>query len=301
MNKNPRIVIPFVFIFLLITGGFVLGYIKYKKINNELMNSNQAFVKTQADLQSQITDLRNSIAGVDTKSESLSQALSAEQQKSTAIAQTVGSVSSTVNTLDKLSKSDPELLKKYSKVYFLNEHYVPISLTDITPAFLFNPKLTKQLHSNAWPFMQKLFAGISQDLPNSALKIDSAYRSFGAQAQLKSAYRFTYGAGTANAFSAEQGYSEHQLGTAVDFTNPKIGGDLWGFEKTTEYTWLTNNAYKYGYILSYPKDNSYYAFEPWHWRFVGVALATELHNRKMYFYDMDQREIDTYLAGMFDN
>ena len=128
----------------------------------------------------------------------------------------------------------------------------------------------------------------------------SAYRSFGTQAALKNAYKVTYGKGTANQFSADQGYSELQLGTAIDFSTLKTKGALDGFEKTPEYIWLTNNAYKYGFVLSYPKGNKYYEYEPWHWRFVGIALATKLHNDNMYFYDMDQRVIDTYLANIFD-
>ncbi|MEK7495870.1 MAG: D-alanyl-D-alanine carboxypeptidase family protein, partial [Patescibacteria group bacterium] len=64
--------------------------------------------------------------------------------------------------------------------------------------------------------------------------------------------------------------------------------------------WLTENAYKYGFILSYPKQNTYYRFEPWHWRFVGVALATKLHDGNKYFYDLSQREIDQYLVSIFD-
>ena len=108
-----------------------------------------------------------------------------------------------------------------------------------------------------------------------------------------------YGSG-ANKFSADQGYSEHQLGTTVDFTTPDIGAGFSKFETTAAYTWLTDNAYKYGFALSYPKNNAYYQFEPWHWRFVGVELATKLHNDNMYFYDLNQRIIDTYLVYIFD-
>ena len=73
-----------------------------------------------------------------------------------------------------------------------------------------------------------------------------------------------------------------------------------GFDKTPEYKWLTDNAYKYGFVISYPAGNKYYKYEPWHWRFVGVALATKLHEDGIYFYDMDQRLIDNYLANIFD-
>jgi D-alanyl-D-alanine carboxypeptidase len=135
------------------------------------------------------------------------------------------------------------------------------------------------------------------------LKIISAYRSFGEQATLKAEYKVTYGSG-ANAFSADQGYSEHQLGTAIDLTTDKDGNAFsnakGGFDSTNGYTWMNDNAYKYGFVLSYPKGNAYYQYEPWHWRFVGVALATRLHDNGQHFYDLDQREIDGYLALMFN-
>jgi LAS superfamily LD-carboxypeptidase LdcB len=131
------------------------------------------------------------------------------------------------------------------------------------------------------------------------LKILSAYRSFGEQGILKSGYKTFYGSG-ANQFSADQGYSEHQLGTTVDFTTSKLGLNFESFKNTPEYSWLATNAYKYGFTLSYPEGNSFYQFEPWHWRFVGTKLATRLHEEGKYFYDMDQRLIDQYLISIFD-
>ena len=110
----------------------------------------------------------------------------------------------------------------------------------------------------------------------------------------------TYGAGTANSFSADQGYSEHQLGTTVDFTNPTIGAMLTSFEKSMGYAWLQKNAYLYGFSLSYPKGNTHFVFEPWHWRYVGVELAKKLHDEGKTLYDLDQRDIDTYLIKFFD-
>jgi hypothetical protein len=63
---------------------------------------------------------------------------------------------------------------------------------------------------------------------------------------------------------------------------------------------MQKNAYKYGFVLSYPKGNVYYVFEPWHWRFVGEKLAADLNKSGDYFYDWDQRKIDTYLVNVFD-
>ena len=59
--------------------------------------------------------------------------------------------------------------------------------------------------------------------------------------------------------------------------------------------------HEFGFSMSYPRDNPLgVMYEPWHWRFIGVALATKLHNENKYFYDLDQREIDTYLSKIFD-
>jgi D-alanyl-D-alanine carboxypeptidase len=80
-----------------------------------------------------------------------------------------------------------------------------------------------------------------------------------------------------------------------------MGGSLvTSFDTTDAFLWLTKHAYRYGFVLSYPKDNTYYMYEPWHWRFVGTELADDLHDGGRTFYDMDQRDIDVYLANTFD-
>lgn len=203
-----------------------------------------------------------------------------------------------VEVLDKLNSLDPELLKRYSKVYFLNEHYIPSSLSAIPRAYL-NGKATHfQMHTNVLPYLGKLME--ASNIAGLNLQALSAYRSFGEQAKLKAGYVMTYGSTAANRFSADQGYSEHQLGTTIDFTTLQLNGELSGFDKTAEYKWLVDNAYKYGFIVSYPAENIYYKFEPWHWRFVGVGLATKLHEDKINFHQIDQRMIDKYLPNIFE-
>lgn len=211
----------------------------------------------------------------------------------------IENISSTVGTLDKLAKTDKELLKKYSKVYFLNENYVPAKLTEIEDPYAFKQGGGNLLVlDQVWPYLRKLLAKADED--DIGLQVVSAFRSFDTQASLKAEYNVIYGAGTANQFSADQGYSEHQLGSAVDFTTEALGAYFTNFEKSPAYQWLLDNAYKYGFILSYPKNNTHYRFEPWHWRFVGVDLAQYLHNEGKYFYDLDQRDIDKYLIKLFD-
>jgi len=210
----------------------------------------------------------------------------------------IQNISSTVGNLEKLSQTDEELLRKYSKVYFLNENYVPAKLTEIPEEYRYKSSTNYLIHAEVWPYLEKLLKAARKD--GVDLLATSVFRSFDTQATLKAGYKVTYGAGTANQFSADQGYSEHQLGTSLDFTTEKVGGVFSNFEEDPAYDWLVKNAYKYGFVISYPKDNAYYKFEPWHWRFVGVALADFLHKENKYFYDLDQRQIDPYLIKLFD-
>jgi len=210
----------------------------------------------------------------------------------------VEELSGTVDVLEKLTTLDPELLKKYSKVFFLNEHYTPPAFFEIPDQYKYFEDRNASILAQVWPYLQGLLLKAERD--GVTLYILSSYRSFDEQESLKTRYTVTYGAGTANQFSADQGYSEHQLGATVDFITTGLGGQLGGFENTDSYTWLKQNAHEFGFVLSYPERNGYYIFEPWHWRFVGVKLATDLHSQGKYFYDLDQRELDEYLIYIFD-
>ena len=64
------------------------------------------------------------------------------------------------------------------------------------------------------------------------------------------------------------GYSEHHMGTAIDFTSKELRSLSISFEKTKEFKWLVENANSYNFYLSYPKDNKEgIMYEPWHWTF----------------------------------
>lgn len=221
-----------------------------------------------------------------------------EQNRNEEFEEQLQRITGTVETLDKLAKIDEELLQKYSKVFFLNEHYKPERLREIDDKWKYSEDRSHQLHNQVMPFFEDMVEAAKDD--GVDLWVVSAYRSFEQQAQLKGAYLVTYGTG-ANTFSADQGYSEHQLGTAVDFTTNNMNGALTAaFENTKAYKWLTDNAHRYGFTLSYPRGNAYYVFEPWHWRFVGRDLARDLKRDNAHFYDWEQRRIDEYLIELFD-
>lgn len=256
-----------------------------------LENKIKEFEKKIAEFESELSKSRIENIG-------LTESLDDAKIKNNFLEEQVKGISSAVSILENLNKTDRELIKRYSKVYFLNENYKPFTLINIDQKYLYEKNKPSQIHTNVWPYLQKLLEAAVAD--NTPLEIISAYRSFGEQAILKSGYTMIYGEGTANQFSADQGYSEHQLGTAVDFTTPALGASFTKLETSTAYKWLNENAYKYGFIISYPKNNSYYRFEPWHWRFVGADLASTLHFNNQYFYDLDQRIIDLYLISIFN-
>lgn len=75
------------------------------------------------------------------------------------------------------------------------------------------------------------------------------------------------------------GYSEHNLGLAVDFNY--VNGE---FENTDAFRWLKENAEKYGFILRYPKEKENITkvkYEPWHWRYVGKENAKNINEKNM--------------------
>ncbi len=286
-----------------------LGYYAYTtetsrdRLEAMLTEANTEHAGAQTEKDVRITELEAMIASTtetlrltEEARESYRTRLEAKEDEVDELARQVKKISGTVGVLDKLSKTDPELLMKYSKVYFLNEHYVPEKLTKIDEHY--SAVTTDQyLESRVYDNLKEMIDDANEDGVDIAVR--SAYRSFDTQKNLKSAYSVSYGSG-ANTFSADQGYSEHQLGTTVDLVSPENNNQLAGFDTTKAFAWLQKNAHKYGFILSYPKNNAFYIYEPWHWRYVGEDLASDLHANGTFFYDMDQREIDKYLADIFD-
>lgn len=278
----------------------VLLYLKnaeYTALQNEYHSLTATTSARIASLESQLGNTRVELSQATSTNEQLARTLQEEQGRNEEFAAQINEISDTVGILDKLSKTDEELLQKYSKVSFLNEHYIPSDLSEIDDEWKYTESKKLQLHSKVIPYLEDMLEDALDD--GVKLWVVSAYRSFGEQQQLKGAYTVTYGSG-ANAFSADQGFSEHQLGTTLDFTTEGIGGGLSGFGNTEAYEWLLDNAHKYGFTLSYDEENGYYIFEPWHWRFVGEDLAKDLHKAKAHFYDWDQRKIDEYLISIFD-
>lgn len=108
------------------------------------------------------------------------------------------------------------------------------------------------------------------------LSIISGYRSYNTQYTLYNRYVSKDGKAEADTYSARAGHSEHQTGLAADINSLKKS-----WINTEEGQWLNNNCYKFGFIIRYPEGKESitgYMYEPWHIRYVGVDIATDLYN-----------------------
>ena len=122
-------------------------------------------------------------------------------------------------------------------------------------------------------------AGILSEFKNK-LVIKSAYRSWNDQNYIFNNYVKRDGLDQAMTYSARPGHSEHQTGMAMDLlTSSTAESKTEKFKPALD--WLSDNAYKYGFILRYPEGKTHltgYIFEPWHYRYVGTELAEILYN-----------------------
>lgn len=139
----------------------------------------------------------------------------------------------------------------------------------------------QQLRSEAADALQKLIAAAGNE--GLTIKPLSGYRSYDRQVSVYGNEVKNYGQATADTQSARPGYSEHQTGLAID-----VGGGGCGIEdcfgNTAEGKWVAANSYKYGFIVRYTAGKEQitgYRAEPWHIRYIGVDLATEMRKQNV--------------------
>ena len=176
-----------------------------------------------------------------------------------------------VDTYEALNPNTEKIL--VNKYYYLNENYIPKDLIDI------DTKYSKQGMK-----LVKVAKEAFEELSEDALKEDmniiamSSYRSYEYQVNLYNNYVKKDGKEAADTYSARPGFSEHQTGLAIDVYNKKE--PYTNFEQTNEFKWMQDNAYKYGFILRFPKEKENetgYQYESWHYRYVGKEIAKIIH------------------------
>ena len=166
------------------------------------------------------------------------------------------------------------LVNKYN---YLSENYIPNNLETISKQYALENMQLVNYAKDAFEEMAK--AAKRENLSIIAM---STYRSYEYQINLYNKYVKLDGKEKADTYSGRAGYSEHQTGLAVDVYNGKES--YTNFEITEEFKWMQENAYKYGFILRFPKDKTKetgYDYESWHYRYVGKDIANYIHKNKI--------------------
>ncbi len=180
---------------------------------------------------------------------------------------------------------DPESVEVFvSKANKLPDGYEPpdLSLCNV-PGVREIEKKESMLREEAARALEKMFAA-AMDEEGYTLYMISGYRSFEHQTGTYNSVKKAKGEEYANQFIAVPGHSEHQTGLAMDITNIDHMDDDHEKQLGTmpEGIWLRENAHRFGFILRYPEgkeDITGYSYEPWHFRYVGVELATEIYTK----------------------
>jgi D-alanyl-D-alanine carboxypeptidase len=128
-------------------------------------------------------------------------------------------------------------------------------------------------------------AAAMAEVGKGTLILNSGFRTYKNQEGLYNRTQATRGLAVAEKLSARPGHSEHQLGLAADFSVKDQGCVIMVcFGKTEAGIWLAENAHQYGFVLRYPKGHkpvTGFQYEPWHFRYVGIELATEMKTHRI--------------------
>ena len=191
--------------------------------------------------------------------------------------------------------SDDKIIT-YVNIGLDNSFYTNMVDTDMSDGYLIICNKYHKLKSNYVPDlvslsgygggqMERTAAKYFKEMVNAAKKEGikiynvSGYRSYNTQKSLYNNYVNRDGKTKADTYSARAGTSEHQTGLATDVNSVSTS-----FENTSAFKWLSNNAYKYGFILRYPKGKEHitgYMYEPWHYRYIGKEVAKVIYEKKI--------------------
>ena len=141
----------------------------------------------------------------------------------------------------------------------------------------FNPGKLDSVVSSA---ADKMFAAAKSE-KGYKMWAQSGFRSYSTQESIYNRYVSNDGKANADTYSARPGHSEHQTGLAFDVCSDDKPCITSGFNSTPQAKWLSENAWKYGFILRYVEgktDETGYKYESWHFRYVGSELAEKLYN-----------------------
>ncbi len=185
------------------------------------------------------------------------------------------------DTIYPTKRNGDDLLVLVNKQYKLPSSYAPKDLVKASKSGIRRGE-NYYLRNIVIPDLTRMITDAK--LEGVDLSIVSGYRSYQTQIDTYN-YWLKMNNGNTNlvdTFSARAGHSQHQLGTAIDFSTNEIRDKLGDeFSNTKASKWLSQNAYKYGFVISYPKgyeNITGYKHESWHYRYIGVENAQNMIN-----------------------
>ncbi len=167
-----------------------------------------------------------------------------------------------------------------NKFYSLSSSYSPEDLENVSLQYAYADNKASAIVIQAF---EQMYYDVLDNL-NVHLMVNSSYRSYEDQEEIYNDYK-NVSLKYADSYAARPGYSEHQTGLALDITSLEHKNQK-EFTSSIEYEWLKNNAHKYGFILRYPEgkeDITGYNNESWHFRYVGIDVATQIFNEQITF------------------
>lgn len=275
----------FIIIIILIITSIIYGITKSKSNNTDSKGMNKIENKDKVNNTKELTELEKAKKDLDYYKDEYENDYKEyrEKNKDLSIEKVITNVNIGLNydyyTHTKATKNlntNTILVNKYN---YLTEDYVPENLQTVDKKY---SSKTLQLVDYAKEAFEELSEAAAKE--NYTVLAMSSYRSYQYQYNLYNRYVSTDGVEAADTYSARPGYSEHQTGLAVDVYNGKE--DFTNFEKTKEYNWMQDNAYKFGFILRFPKDKvleTGYQYESWHYRYVGKEIAKYIHDNNLCF------------------
>jgi D-alanyl-D-alanine carboxypeptidase len=179
----------------------------------------------------------------------------------------------------KETKTRKDSLMLVNKYHYLPANYEAKEIVDVKNWYCYGEN---KLSNPAYQAFIGMFNAAKED--DITIIISSGYRTQAEQQETYDEYVDRYGQNKAETLAARPGYSEHELGLSLDVSAP--GSTSSNFDTSDAFRWLSENAYKYGFILRYPEnkeDITGYAYESWHYRYVGEEVATKIHELDITF------------------
>lgn len=184
--------------------------------------------------------------------------------------------------IDKEEYTDPYIVTEFSndmlvnKHFSLNKNFVPNNLVSVSIDDTNGEEI--KLNGEAYKAFKQMKADMNKE--GLDIVINEGYRSYADQEALCDYYRNLYGDNYVSKYVALPGFSEHQTGLAIDISSTSVRT----FANSKEFSWMLDNAYKYGYILRYDSifmEDTQFNSEPWHYRYVGTEISNYIHEHYM--------------------